>query len=274
MKKTLIVSMAAAFAALSATALDYEKIDTTGYSPERLKRHQEIVARHRQRVAERGGYVTQAVTSKVIRIVSAQKIATKGNFEDTIANFTKALNIPVDWIDAEATEKCGGKLAALGNKDGRCGAALVLVDDPDAPALLVAPENFWAVVNVGKLNSDKPDAEKLERRLRQEFWRALGMVLGAYASNYQPCVMTILSGNESLDKNVAQIPAMEVLPKMQQGARSIGIRPARRAYYDKACEEGWAPAPTNDVQKAIWERVKADKERGPSNPMRIKPPRK
>ena len=38
--------------------------------------------------------------------------------------------------------------------------------------------------------------------------------------------------------------------------------------------EGWAPAPTNDIQKAIFERVKADKERGPSKPLTIAPPAK
>ena len=33
----------------------------------------------------------------------------------------------------------------------------------------------------------------------------------------------------------------------------------RRATYKQACLEGWAPTPTNDYQKAIWESVKAAK---------------
>jgi hypothetical protein len=34
------------------------------------------------------------------------------------------------------------------------------------------------------------------------------------------------------------------------------------------------PAHTNEYQKAIWEQVKADKERGPTNPLKIPPPPK
>ena len=41
----------------------------------------------------------------------------------------------------------------------------------------------------------------------------------------------------------------------------------RRTVYRKACEEGWAPQPTNDVQKAIWDKVHAM----PTEPLKIKP---
>jgi hypothetical protein len=39
----------------------------------------------------------------------------------------------------------------------------------------------------------------------------------------------------------------------------MGIKPARMTTYRKACEEGWAPMPTNSVQKAIWDEVKVKK---------------
>ena len=39
-------------------------------------------------------------------------------------------------------------------------------------------------------------------------------------------------------------------------AEKLGIKPARMTTYRKAVEEGWAPAPTNDFQKAIWEEAK------------------
>jgi hypothetical protein len=53
-----------------------------------------------------------------------------------------------------------------------------------------------------------------------------------------------------------------------------GIERAERMTYEVACREGFAPAPTNDIQKAIWERIKADKERGPTNPLKIPMPKK
>lgn len=54
----------------------------------------------------------------------------------------------------------------------------------------------------------------------------------------------------------------------------FGVKPRKMATYKRACQEGWAPAPTNDIQKAIWEKAKADKERGPVNPIKIPPPNK
>ena len=54
----------------------------------------------------------------------------------------------------------------------------------------------------------------------------------------------------------------------------------------RAFEHGWkavcpvascgalVEAQTNDVQKAIWEKVQAKKERGPARPITIPPPKK
>ena len=40
--------------------------------------------------------------------------------------------------------------------------------------------------------------------------------------------------------------------------------------YKKACEEGWAPNPTNEFQKAIWDKV----HELPTEPIKIKPEEK
>ena len=93
------------------------------------------------------------------------------------------------------------------------------------------------------------------------------MVLGAYASMQQPCLLTQISGNADLDRNICVIPSIEVLPKTKNAAKARGIVPGKRAVYRKACEEGWAPAPTNDVQKAIWDKV----HEMPTEPIKIKP---
>ena len=72
----------------------------------------------------------------------------------------------------------------------------------------------------------------------------------------------------------ADMPCPEPFNRMIMSATALGAYVKRRTSYHKACEEGWAPAPTNEVQKAIWEQVKADKERGPTNPIKIEPPKK
>ena len=53
----------------------------------------------------------------------------------------------------------------------------------------------------------------------------------------------------------------------QKFLKSRGYAPLIRAPYAKACREGWAPAPTNDIQKAIWDKVHAM----PTAPIKIKP---
>ena len=53
--------------------------------------------------------------------------------------------------------------------------------------------------------------------------------------------------------------------KMINNAKLMGVAVRRRVSYRKACQEGWAPAPTNDIQKAIWDKVHAV----PATPMKI-----
>ena len=100
------------------------------------------------------------------------------------------------------------------------------------------------------------------------------MTLGCYKSNYTPCVMGNIYSLADLDSNPSLMPNPEVYDKVQSTCQRLGIDMLRKVSYKKACIEGWAPAPTNDIQKAIWEQVKADKERGPTNPLKIPPPPK
>ena len=54
----------------------------------------------------------------------------------------------------------------------------------------------------------------------------------------------------------------------------MGFAPYRRTTYKRACKEGWAPAPTNDFQRAVWEKIKAEQGEKPTNPIRILPGQK
>jgi len=57
---------------------------------------------------------------------------------------------------------------------------------------------------------------------------------------------------------------------VKQHLKDTGVTPVRYATYRIACREGWAPQPTNDVQKAIWDKVHAM----PTEPIKIKPEEK
>ena len=61
---------------------------------------------------------------------------------------------------------------------------------------------------------------------------------------------------------------------IRSAAESIGIPHAEKVFYKKALEEGWAPPPSDEFQRAVWTRFKADKERGPTKPLAILPPSK
>ena len=45
-----------------------------------------------------------------------------------------------------------------------------------------------------------------------------------------------------------------------------GVTPLVTAHYRQACKQGWAPAPTNEYQKAIWDQV----HEIPTEPLKIK----
>ena len=53
----------------------------------------------------------------------------------------------------------------------------------------------------------------------------------------------------------------EPFSKILAHAQKLGIKPARATTYRKAVEEGWAPPPTNDFQKAVWEELKKVRSR-------------
>ncbi len=149
-----------------------------------------------------------------------------------------------------------------------------MLESPELPTLLVAPEAKWAVVNVTALAKDAPDSEQLKARVRKELWRAFAYTCGCGDSNDGRSVVQQVSSLSELDA----IKVENFDPIQMQGLvrnlMRIGVTPKHIAPYKTACMRGWAPAPTNEYQKAIWDKVQADKERGPTNPITIPPPKK
>ena len=66
--------------------------------------------------------------------------------------------------------------------------------------------------------------------------------------------------------NLKDLLPHDVVTRQLKYLAAMNVTPKVRITYKKACEEGWAPAPTNEFQKAIWEKVHA----APKNPMKIK----
>ena len=102
-------------------------------------------------------------------------------------------------------------------------------------------------------------------RIEKLTWRAIGHLVGCGAPDGYTCVMKPLRNMADLDA----MPNKFIHPASFFKARPYfdmcGVTPARKGTYEAACQQGWAPAPTNDIQKAIWDKIHAV----PATPMKI-----
>ena len=222
-----------------------------------LTREQRIArAKERRAAAERrlGGYIQAPATGLVVRVINRQKSVSPEVVRHCVDEIKKVIGYSLELHVEEPS-------------DGRTAAKIELVEEAGAPTLLIAPEDKWGRLNVARLVSDGPDAGTLRRRFTKELWRCYGMTLGAFNSGYSPCVMRTVFSLADLDRDSSLMPCPLVYDKIQGVNNTLKVDAARRVSYKKACQEGWAPAPTNDVQKAIWDQV----HQLPTEPIKIKP---
>lgn len=166
-----------------------------------------------------------------------------------------------------AIEKATKCKAAIGAIDG-AKIAIEVIDDESSPVMTAFPEDYRAIVNVGKLDKNLK-GKALEKfyasRCRKELLRAFCFACGAGGSQYPDNIMAI-SDITDLDLVEEFIPG-DTASTCGTRLAKIGITPTRFVSYAKACRDGWAPTPTNDAQKAIWDKVHAM----PTEPIKIKP---
>ena len=76
--------------------------------------------------------------------------------------------------------------------------------------------------------------------------------------------MAAIKEPKDLDKMLEAAP-VDAIQRAIESLKVYGVTPQEMSTYKKACQEGWAPAPTNEYQKAVWDKVHA----APKNPMKI-----
>lgn len=210
-----------------------------------------------------GGYLELPNTGKVLQVVNLNGACPQRTFDKAVASVGKILHFPF----ASAVTNVKGKV------DANAAARVVVVNVADQPSLLCAPEEYWSVVNIKPLMADSPKDFILQRRLAKQVLRGLGYALGCGNSSVKPCAMSRIDTLTELD-GLQLLMGPESLGKTLHTASKRGCQPRKYASYRKACQEGWAPAPTNDVQRAIYEQIKAEQNEKPSNPIRILPGQK
>lgn len=145
---------------------------------------------------------------------------------------------------------------------------LAITDDPKNPApMTVSPEIGIGTLNVAALTNGISSVESVRRllpnRAKLEFLRLICYAFGVGGSQFSGNLLSATSLRE-LDEMKPFLP-VDIFDKIEKSGRARGLYPEIVAEYSEACQQGWAPAPTNAIQKAIWDKVHA----APKNPMKI-----
>ena len=241
MNKLLLATFATGmlFAVSAETAAPQKERLTT------IERKAKLDAIVNQRV---GGFVERSGTAKgSIAYINCQQKAPKTWIYESIAYFSEVTKFKINYAEGTFDIK---------NPKVEGNVAIFIVDDESLPTLLIAPESRWALVNVAPIAQEKRPIF-FEQRTKKELSRAFAYLCGATGSKFERSLTRGISSQAELDMNRDYELPMDVVQRFWDYMKPLGVAPAQRATYLKACQEGWAPEPTNDVQRAIWKKVHA-----------------
>ena len=159
-------------------------------------------------------------------------------------------------IETVAEKAAGGDILAYARGVMKSRGALmvvVLAAEGDRPALSVYPEERIAVVNMDRL-AGGGDERKLEDRTIKEIWRAMGFLFGVGYAPDDFSAMQPVGTLAELDAVRAQLVNPRDMRICTRLCDKHGAVRGVRTTYRQAVVDGWAAEPTNDVQKAIWEK--------------------
>ena len=211
-----------------------------------------------------GGFVDVAAVGVSVVVVDTREKpgAAVDQFKEVFERLSKT-NVKVEKVARNANEKPHAKaLAAL--KANKAAYSILIAESDECPGLCVMPEERIAIINAKRYLGGK-DPLAPETRLIKEVWRALGFVGGIGYAPYQNDVLQPVYNLMELDALVYQVMQPMNFQKMYGQMAKFDVKRARHIPYKLAVMEGWAPAPTNEYQKAIWDKVHA----APKNPMKI-----
>ena len=137
--------------------------------------------------------------------------------------------------------------------------AIFIVDKADLPLSLVAVESGWGMMNTAEINNDISFSKQLTR--------VFALTAGAMCSRNKHSPMQPITQAKQIETLLSDNIMRDMIDSIRQNLASRGIEMSKISSYVKACQEGWAPAPTNEYQKAIWDKIHAM----PTAPIKIKP---
>ncbi len=226
----------------------------------RMQQARNVDATTRSNVlAKVGGFIKIPSKGPSVRIINAQSRVPAEIINEVGNSMKLTFRYAVVAVTSKDT-KGGPAWVEETLKQPDTAAVLVIIDEAGQPPLVVAPEARWAIMNIAALCTKDMKADTLADRTKKQLWRAYGYLMGAAISSTDQCVMRPVFKPEDLDGLKFPTLGLEPIVKIQQQAAAFGITPERMTTYRKACEEGWAPMPTNANQRVVWEEVKAKNE--------------
>ena len=210
-----------------------------------------------------GGFVIKPDSAKgKVAFFNIQQVYDKSAIQGAASILSDELHYDVDVVDNVETFTISNASTILSQSGA--GAGVFLINgETSAPAILAAPDSSWSIVNVVAFKKD-------DALLSKQVLRAFAMCAGGHLSQAPISLM----GPFKNSKQVSAIPTdklpADTIAKILRNLKERGVEQYIQATYLKACREGWAPAPTNDVQKAIWDKIHAM----PTEPIKIKPEEK
>ena len=222
-------------------------------------------AEREEHLREIGGYLDFIPESPSMLIVDARKApdaAVPGRVRSVINGMFKIA--ATNMVVALGEKECSGTRGSELRKAGRHLLAIVISNcGSDKPALVVFPEERVAVVNEDAAVKFA-HGEEANIRLVKECWRGIGFITGAGYSQTDAGVMQPVGSPLELDTVEWQVIHPLALQQMNKFFKKYGAKRGHRTTYLRACEEGWAPAPTNDYQRAIWDAARAAATNAPA----------
>lgn len=263
--KNLIVTLSVAVSAIVVFAGETpQTVPAASKNPTAEEIARATPAQRRANPAMRAGIIEKPGSQKGrIVFIDTQDVIAHSNAQ----KIARHLGVLTDFKVVAVKSKPGDPktLKEANNAD----VAIVIVADDNTPPSLVAQEDCWAVVNVKRmdkgLKTDEAKKRFFEPRCRKQMIRAFSLVCGGGASTYPGNIMN--AGTiEDFDLYDEGVPVDRITAYLNC-LKSYGVTPMVRMPYSRACYQGWAPAPTNEAQKAVWNKY----HKLPENPIRIKP---
>lgn len=228
----------------------------------------DLTQRKAEFYSKTGGLVRKPGSEKgKIAIVNTQDRVADAEFEKVAKLLTDSLHLvfSVSHAPAATPRTAAAAVKAAGGDVGVVIAAL----SKDDPALMVFPDQRCALVNVAAFSD-----EFCAAAARKNVVRGFAAACGAMSSKVNLTLMSAFDNERQLAAFPQENVPVDVSLRVKNYLRERGVTPFVMTTYKHACREGWAHQPTNEVERIIWENMKAELNEQPSNPITIKPGQK